>query len=215
MVYKLSPSGQETVLHTFSGGNDGGYPYAGVVFDKSYNLYGTTAYSGANGHGVVYKLYPAGKYPSSMLLRMMVMAPNPYSGVTLDSSGNIYGTTQAAFGANAYGVVYKLSLSHQETVLHTFTGGTDGAFPYSGVVLDGAGDLYGTTSAGGTSNGGVTYKVTPAGEETVLSDFTGTPDGFEPYGGLIHSIDGNLYGMTVSGGLSNEGAIYRLTRRWR
>jgi uncharacterized repeat protein (TIGR03803 family) len=114
--------------------------------------------------------------------------------------------------------VYKLAPSGDEAVLYTFTGGTDGSQPYAGVILDSAGNLYGTTYAGGAAGKGVVYKVTPAGQETVPHSFTGAPDGANPYAGVIADPAGNLYGTTYVGGIttgecfqySGCGIVYQL-----
>ncbi len=107
------------------------------------------------------------------------------------------------------GLSMTLSPSGAETILHVFSGGADGATPYSGVSLDSAGNLYGTTYAGG--NGfGVVYKLTPAGEETILYRFTGSADGAYPNAGVILDSTGNLYGTTTQGGFG-YGVVYELS----
>jgi uncharacterized repeat protein (TIGR03803 family) len=198
VVYKLDPSGHETVLHNFTGGADGGVPYAGVIRDAAGNLYGTTALGGTVGNGVVYKLHPTGH--ETVLYRFTggTDGSQPYAGVILDSAGNLYGTTP--FGGTAgNGVVYKLDPTGHETVLYSFSGGADGGRPYAGVIRDSAGNLYGTTYLGGTANAGVVYKLDPAGNETVLHRFTGGADGNNPYAGVIRDSAGNLYGTTYGG----------------
>jgi uncharacterized repeat protein (TIGR03803 family) len=117
-----------------------------------------------------------------------------------DSAGNLYGTTSAGGTSNS-GVVFKADKTG-ETVLHTFTGSPgDGAFPYGGLIEDSAGNLYGTTSAGGTANSGIVFKLDTTGKETVLYNFTGGADGAFPYGGLIGDSAG-IYGTTSAGGIT-------------
>jgi uncharacterized repeat protein (TIGR03803 family) len=208
VVYSLDPSGHETVLYSFKGWSDGGYPYAGVIRDSAGNLYGTT-YTGANG-GVVYKLDTTGN--ETVLYTFMGGADGgyPYAGVIRDSSGNLYGTTQQG-GAGNLGVIYSLNPAGQETVLYTFTGAADGAAPYAGVIRDAAGNLYGTTLQGGIGNIGAVYKLDPAGHETASPSFPNAPGGTNPYAGVIRDSAGNLYGTTTGGGPANAGVVYKLS----
>ena len=101
--------------------------------------------------------------------------------------------------------------AYNETVLYSFKGGTDGAIPFAGLVQDAQGNLYGTTTQGGTSNMGTVFMVDTTGKETVLYSFTGTGgDGENPYGGLVRDAQGNLYGTTVNGGTSGKGTVFEL-----
>jgi uncharacterized repeat protein (TIGR03803 family) len=134
-----------------------------------------------------------------------------YADVALDNKGNFYGTTINTSANVGYGTVFKVDSSGHETVLHTFTGGSDGAYPEGGVVVDPEGSLYGTTRAGGnlsrhcvTQEGlgcGVVFKVGATGKETVLHTFTGGPDGSEPsFTNMVFDARGNLYGTALYGG---------------
>jgi len=204
VVYKVDMSGQETVLHTFTGGSDGGYPYAGVILDSAGNLYGTASSGGSTRLGVAFKLDASGQ---ERVLRTFPAGTGcaPFAGVIV-SGGSLYGTTYNGGSANA-GTVYKLSAG-QHKVLYSFSGGTDGGYPYTSVVGDAAGNLYGTTFAGGAFNAGTVYKLDPSGKETVLYSF---PDGAgDPYGGVILDAAGNLYGTTVQGGPYDSGTVYKL-----
>jgi uncharacterized repeat protein (TIGR03803 family) len=191
------------VLYSFTGGADGGQPFAGVIRDSAGNLSGTTS-GGGTGYGVVYKLDVAsGQETVLYSFTGGADGASPETGVIRDSAGNLYGTTNG--GGTDYGVVYKLDVaSGQETVLYSFTGGTDGSNPYAGVIRDSDGNLYGTTSGGGSGEGsagyGVVFKVNSAGQETVLYSFTGGADGGDPIAGLILDSAGNLYGTTSEGG---------------
>jgi len=203
VVYKVDAAGQETVLYSFKGGADGGWPYAGVIRDSAGNLYGTTSARGASGYGVVYKLDTAGNETVLYSFTGGTDGGAPIAGVVRDSAGNLYGTAgggivSACFGG--CGVVYKLDTTGRETVLYTFTGGADGANPSAGVTGDSAGNLYGTTSGGGLANAGVVYKLDKAGHETVLYSFTGGADGGIPWTGVLRDSKGNLYGTASSGG---------------
>ncbi|MGC9949501.1 MAG: choice-of-anchor tandem repeat GloVer-containing protein [Bryobacteraceae bacterium] len=210
VVYKVEAAGHETTLYAFTGGNDGGGPYGGVVRDSAGNLYGTTRGRGAAGYGVVYKLDPAGQ--ETVLYTFLggnADGANPTAGVVRDPAGNLYGTTEFG-GDNDGGVVYKVDPAGHETVLHIFTGGADGRGPWGGLILDEAGNLYGTASEGGSKSEGVVFKIDTAGQETVLYNFSGGADGANPYSGVIRDSSGNLYGTTNVGGAANKGAVYKV-----
>lgn len=207
VVYKLDATGHQTVLHSFTGGTDGGYPNAGVIGDTAGNLYGTTEEGGTSGFGVVYKLNASGQFTVLHSFTGGTDGRFPVAGVILDSAGNLYGTTIYG-GATGGGVVFMLTPAGQETVLHSFTA-ADGAFPYSGVIRDSAGNLYGTTQAGGM-DWGVVYKLDTTGQLTVLHSFTGGADGSSPYAGVIRDTAGNLYGTASSGGPEYAGVVYKV-----
>jgi uncharacterized repeat protein (TIGR03803 family) len=160
VVYKLDPSGEETVLYNFTGGSESGMPTAGVIRDAEGNLYGTSNYDGGGSGGVVFKLDSAGNFAILHSFTGGADGSDPDAGVIRDSAGNLYGTTFGG-GINGEGVVYKLDPAGEETLLYAFTGGADGGKPYAGLIFDPAGNLYGTTTAGGTDAVGVVFKLTP------------------------------------------------------
>jgi uncharacterized repeat protein (TIGR03803 family) len=207
VVYRLDPAGKYTVLHAFTGGLDGGSPYAGVIHDRAGNLYGTTAGGGSYLRGVVYKLDSTGKDTALYSFSGRADGEYPGSALVLDSAGNLYGT--ASGGAFGSGVVYKVDPAGKETVLHAFTGGADGANPSSSVVFDSAGNLYGTAEVGGVNGGGVLFKLDPAGKETVLHAFTRGADGNNPTGRLALDSFGNLFGTTAES-TPGFGLVYKL-----
>jgi uncharacterized repeat protein (TIGR03803 family) len=209
-IARVTPArAAEVVLQTFSGGNDGGDPGAGVILDSAGNIYGTTYYGGTNCYcGIVYKLDSSGHETVLYSFKGGSDGANPYARVIRDGAGNIYGTTTNG-GAWSAGVVYMLDPSGNESVLHSFKGGSDGANPYADVVRDAAGNLYGTTYNGGTSGEGVVYKVDTSGNETILHSFAGGADGANPYGGLTRNSAGDLYGTTVGGGLGH-GVVFKV-----
>jgi uncharacterized repeat protein (TIGR03803 family) len=209
-VFVLDTHGTETLLHSFAGGTDGVDPYAGLLMDAKRNLYGTTVLGGTSGYGTVFKLTKAGK--ETVLYTFTGLdGENPYGGLIRDLVGNLYGTTSNG-GASGYGAVFKLSKSGKESVLHDFTGyPTDGEYSYAGLVRDAAGNLYGTTYRGGTSDYGTVFKLGKTGKEKVLYSFTGA-DGSLPYSGLLMDAKGNLYGTTSEGGTSGYGAVFKLTK---
>jgi uncharacterized repeat protein (TIGR03803 family) len=219
VVYKLDTSGDETVLYSFcSQPNcaDGAMPAAGVVADSAGNLYGTTYQGGGSNVGVVYKLETSGNETvlhSFCPHKVCTDGRSPLAGVIRDSAGNLYGTTSYG-GASGTGVVYKVETSGKETVLYSFCSPStcpDGAFPQAGVIRDSAGNLYGTTAAGGLGYGAV-YKLNTSGKETVLYSFCPDQDcGSEPQSSLVLDEAGNLYGTTPLGGsLNSYGIVFEL-----
>ena len=135
---------------------------------------------------------------------------DPLAGLVRDGAGNLYGTTYAG-GDYGSGTVFKLDTTGKEAVLHSFSGGPDGGYPYAGLILDAAGNLYGTADAGGAHNYGVVFEVPAGGAEGVLYSFTGTGgDGADPLAGLVRDAAGNLYGTTASGGASGLGTVFKL-----
>ena len=104
----------------------------------------------------------------------------------------------------------KLDTAGQETVLYSFTGGTDGGVPFAGVILDSAGNLYGTTYIGGSTGFGAVYKVDASGLDTVLYSFTGEADGGGPWAGVVRDSAGNLYGTTPYGGTKDTGVVFKI-----
>src|ERR1700691_419832 len=206
----------EVVLHSFAPDPPkGANPNAGLIRDAAGNLYGTAVQGGAWNQGVVYKVDPAGHQSVLYAFTGGADGGSPNAGVIRDTAGNLYGTTTyggAAPGTTGSGVVYKLNTAGQETVLYSFMGGTDGKWPFAGVILDSEGNLYGTTNSGGTAGSpcnsgcGVVYKLNASGQETVLYSFTGT-DGAGPYAGVIRDSAGTLYGTTFAGG-TGAGVVY-------
>lgn len=199
----------EVVLHNFGSPPKGAYPRAGVIRDKAGNLYGTTVYGGPANRGVVYKVDPSGHETVLHAFTTAGDGAHPYGRVVRDSAGNLYGTTYQG-GAVRHGIVYKIDTTGQETILYSFTGGDDGANPEAGVILDSAGNLYGTTRGGGPGRAGVVFKLDPTGYETVLYSFTGKDDGGGPEAGVVRDPAGNLYGTTRAGGTSGCGVVYKV-----
>jgi len=204
-----------SLVATF-GGDLGDFP-TGLIRDAAGNLYGTTQWGGGASWGAVFKVNPAGKETVLYTFRGETDGGNPEAGLVMDSAGNLYGTTyqggnmsgctQIAMGC---GVVFKLDTAGIETVLHTFSGGADGANPLAGLILDAAGNLYGTTAYGGAYGGGTVFKVDTTGTETVLHNFTGAADGGTPEAGLILDAAGTLYGTTEYGGTFGLGTVFKV-----
>jgi uncharacterized repeat protein (TIGR03803 family) len=200
-----------------------------VIFDSAGNLYGTTQGGGGGncasfGCGTVFELSPAsgGTWTFTILYSFTggTDGQAPAAGLVLDSGGNLYGTTQNGGGsaacADGCGTVFQLlpagGGTWTETVLHRFSGGIDGSQPVAGLLLDSAGNLYGTAASGGASTAGVVFKLTHSSNgwnETVLHNFIGT-DGQYPESALIRDSAGRLYGTTAQGGAHSAGVVYRL-----
>ncbi|MGH9495987.1 MAG: choice-of-anchor tandem repeat GloVer-containing protein, partial [Candidatus Sulfotelmatobacter sp.] len=159
-VFKISASGVETVLHSFSGMPDGAQPEGALIFDGKGNLVGTTTTGGASNNGAVFRLTPAGQEIVLYSFQGGTDGSVPGAGVNIDGHGNLYGTTFLG-GSSAVGTVFVLTSSGRERVLHSFKGGTDGASPASALVRDSKGILYGTTNAGGASDLGTVFRVVP------------------------------------------------------
>jgi uncharacterized repeat protein (TIGR03803 family) len=136
---------------------------------------------------------------------------NPFAGLVIDGGGNLYGVTWGG-GSFGTGTVFELRENGEEKVLYNFTGGSDGANPYSGLILDADGNLYGTTSGGGADGFGTVFKLSKGGKEEVLHGFESGADGANPEGSLTMDADGNLYGTTFAGGASGTGAVFRVTK---
>lgn len=215
VVYKLNTKGQETTLHSFKGGTDGASPSAApLAIDAAGNIYGTTEHGGAYGVGTVYKISASGQETVLYAFTGGADGATPEGGAVLDSAGNLYGTTAGGGSGSVTGlqegVVFEVTPSGKESVLYSFTGLSDGGSPSAGVIFDPEGNLYGTTFYGGTYNGGVVFKLTPAGQETALYSFMGTSDGADPEEGLVRDSAGNLYGTNANYGAYQGGVLFKL-----
>ena len=204
-----------SVLHSFTGGLDGETPYAGVTVGRSGILYGTATHGGGAGVGTVYKLT---KVNSSWIFSPLYEfaggnASLPLGAITVGSNGVLYGTT-FGLGLNAFGTVFQLMPQAtfcrsivcywNENVLHTFTGTPDGAGPQvENLVLDGSGNIFGTTQGGGMYNSGATFELTRSGggyTASILHSFGNLTDGRAPTSGIVRDSAGNIYGTALLGG---------------
>lgn len=220
-VYQLTPNGgnwTEKVLYSFAGSPDGASPLSGPVFDQAGNLYGTTSAGGANGWGTLYQLKPAGSAWTENILDSLQNGSDgavPTGGVIFDPAGNLYGATQTS-GTGGGGTAFELSpLSGGGWSLSTLYGFPGPAFggPFRSVVMDNAGNLYGTTSGDGTHDWGSVFKLTRTNggwTYSSLHDFTGASDGGAPYGGLAFDAYGNLYGTASVGGAYGNGVVFEI-----
>ncbi|MGH7046605.1 MAG: choice-of-anchor tandem repeat GloVer-containing protein [Stellaceae bacterium] len=229
----------ETVLYSFCmrgglGCTDGYEPLAGLVMDKAGDLYGTTTGGGAHGGGEVFALIPNAartKWTETVLYSFGSHSSDgndPYGQLAMDAAGDLYGATVSGGSGKTGGTVFELKPNSAktkwtETVLHSFGASTaDGTSPYGGVIIDAAGDLYGTTldvDLGATYGGGTVFELIPNAAKTkwtekVLHTFlvgTNFADGSGSYAGLIIDRTGRLYGTTASGGAHEGGTVFELT----
>jgi uncharacterized repeat protein (TIGR03803 family) len=226
-IFKMGPAGKVTTLHTFSG-SDGSDPYGQLVQATDGNFYGTT-YSGGTGNcnpaiggcGTVFKITAAGALTTLYSFNWPYDGTSPVASLVQGTDGDFYGTT--VYGNAEYcstewdysgcGTVFKITAAGVLTTLYVFSG-TDGAYPRAALVQGTDGNLYGTTSYGGTSSNcldethnvqgcGTVFKITPAGTLTTLHSFNLT-DGASPQAALVQGTDGNFYGITNFGGTSSN-----------
>jgi uncharacterized repeat protein (TIGR03803 family) len=210
-VFKITPTGTETVLHGFSSGADGASPNGALVQDSSGNFYGTTFKGGGSNLGTVFKITANGTETVLHSFGAANDGQKPNAGLTLGRDGNFYGTTSYG-GVNGVGTVFKITPSGTESVLYSFGAtGTDAARPGTALALGNDGNFYGTTVGGGALGWGTVFKITPTGVETVLHSFTLGLDGALPYAALALGADGNFYGTTTFGGANNLGAVFKMT----
>jgi uncharacterized repeat protein (TIGR03803 family) len=212
--HSIRKDGQiESVLHSFASTPDGANPQAGLT-NIGGTLYGTTEGGGASHDGTVFASSTAGA--ESVLYSFVGGSDGfqPHAGLT-DVGGALYGTTEFGGTGPCYnglpgcGIVFKVTTSGAESVVYSFAGGNDGAYPVAGLTKVG-GTLYGTTVEGGANNLGTVFKITTSGREIVLYSFAGGNDGSTPYAGLTN-VGGTLYGTTSQGGASNFGTVFKIT----
>ena len=226
IAFELSPANgggwTETLMHNFGSGLDGEQPSAGLIADASGNFYGTTMLGGPHNDGTVFEISPksGGGWTEKALHDFNLNGTDgalPMAGLVFDSTGNLYGTTPQG-GVAGDGTVFQLSPKQgggwTEKVIHSFLT-IGGSVPYAGLIIDATGNLYGTTSQGGTSGDGVVFELSPTGSggwlETVLYAFRSNPDGSSPHAGLVFDASGNLYGTTQNGGSNGDGTVFELT----
>ncbi len=225
VVYRMSPTGSRTILHTFpspnSGSGDGGFPSGSLARGRDGNFYGTTGDGGEYGDGVVFTMTLSGTETVLHSFSGDFAGSNdggrPGS-LARGTDGNFYGMTFAG-GEYGYGTVFMITPTGSEILLHSFSGNaagsTDGGLPLGGLVQGTDGNFYGMTQLGGEYGYGVVFQITPTGTETVLHSFSGmkagSTDGGYPWGNLVQGINGDLYGMTYEGGKYGFGTIFQIT----
>jgi uncharacterized repeat protein (TIGR03803 family) len=214
-VFKLGTDGRETVLYTFVGGSNGANPQASLVRDSAGNFYGTTFYGGnptcydgyQYGCGVVFRVDASGK--ETVLHRFNGSdGSNPCAGLLRDTMGTLDGTTFLG-GSSRFGTLFKLTKTGTLILLHSFSGGADGANPYAGVIQDSAGNLYGVADEGGIGAGTV-FRLDAAGKLAILHTFADNEGGSNPVAQLVRDRAGNLYGTTLLGGAGGDGTVFKI-----
>jgi len=224
-VFEFSPGPDgawtETLIYQFTGARDGGYPSGPMAIDAQGNLYGITQSGGVYGYGTAYKLALSnGTWTETTLFDFTIDASggsvSQISGLAVDAAGDLFAAAPYA-GGNQVGILYELKPTagySNYSVVHTFTGASDGGYPFGGLTTDKAGNVYGTTIYGGTYEYGTVYKFVPGKggrwNETVLHSFTNGSDGSYPEGVILDS-SGNLYGTSAEGGANNNGIVFEIT----
>jgi uncharacterized repeat protein (TIGR03803 family) len=216
-VFKITPRGKMSVLYDFTGQVYDAYPHAPPVQGADGDFYGTAAGDFNGDGGIVYKITASG---TKITLFQFDHKDGgaPVAPLVQGKDGNFYGTTEVG-GNNrncaetGCGVVFKLTPSGALTVLHDFKA-SDGAYPTAPVVEGSDGNFYGTVYEGGKNyDHGVVFKITPAGKFTSLHIFEGGADGEAPQTALVQATDHNFYGVTLGGGQSNMGTVYKITTK--
>jgi uncharacterized repeat protein (TIGR03803 family) len=212
------PARTFTTLHSFNG-TDGANSYTGLIQGADGNFYGTTIDGGAHAGGNIFKVTPNGKVtPLYSFCSQSHCTDGQYPVTVLvpGADGDFYGTTQSG-GSSGNGTIFKISAKGKLTTLHSFNG-TDGAAPYGSLTLATNGNFYGTANLGGRQGLGTVFKITPGGKLTKLYSFcskSNCTDGQYPVGGLIQTIDGNIYGTTHAGGNNachdGCGTVFKIT----
>ena len=211
-LFRITPAGAVTILHSFSGLlGDGSVPMGGVVQAADGNLYGTTALGGAHSMGTVFRTALGIVVTLHSFSGSPDEGANPTAKLVRGSDGNFYGTTIRG-GAQNLGAIFKISALGNFTMLHAFSGFPgEGANPVAGLVQGTDGNFYGTTALGGEHSLGTVFKITSAGSLTTLHSFSGSSgEGADPFAGLAQGSDGNFYGTTALGGAHFLGTIFRI-----
>jgi uncharacterized repeat protein (TIGR03803 family) len=209
-VFKLTPAGVITVLHSFANGpSDGANPQGTIIQATDGNLYGTTYAGGPSGVGTAFKITLAGTYTMLHGFSASADGSTLWASLLEAPDGNFYGTALYG-GTSGYGTVFRMTPAGTVTQVHSFSK-TDGANPHGTLVKAADGSFYGTAYLGGAFNAGTIFQVTSGGTFTLRHSFTGGPEASRPFAGLIQAADGNLYGTTVSGGTSDMGTAFKMT----
>jgi len=210
-VFAMGQDGANfTLLHSFSGKNDGANPWTSLIQGTDGRLYGTALNGGADGKGTVFTVNPDGTgFMTLYSFPNAADGANPQASLIQGTDGRLYGTANSG-GTNGDGTVFAINPDGTGfATLYSFTGATDGANPQAGLIQGTDGRLYGTANSGGTNGDGTVFAVNPDGTGfATLYNFTGATDGANPQASLIQGIDGRLYGTAAFGGANGGGAAF-------
>jgi uncharacterized repeat protein (TIGR03803 family) len=210
-IYKITPSGTESIFYSFTGGSDGGSPFGGLTLGRDGNFYGTTTIGGTNSKGTIYKITPTGTI--TVLYNFGDVTNDTHTVRTPmveGSDGNFYGVGNSG-GIGSNGGVFKVTPTGSYTLLHIFASSGDLTSPLASLVQGSDGNFYGETQDGGANGDGGVFKITPTGTETVLWSFGGTGDGINGNSNLVIGADGNFYGTCSGGGANGNGTFFKIT----
>jgi uncharacterized repeat protein (TIGR03803 family) len=209
-VFKITTSGQFTLLHTFNGGTEGAPANAAPIQGPDGNFYGTTSNGGGPVFGTVYKMTPSGKVTVIFSFPGNSKLGYPLA-LTLATDGNFYGTALGGSGTSRYGGVFKITPQGKLTVLYRFMGTPDGQDALGAIIQAGDGNFYGTTNGGGSGGVGTVYKMTPAGGLIILHSFNNDGMGMQLRAGLVQATDGKFYGATTTNPGTSAGVLFQIT----
>jgi uncharacterized repeat protein (TIGR03803 family) len=216
-VFKMTPNGVVTLLHSFGYTADGADPYSGLIQATDGNFYGTTWVGGEGtygGGGTVFKITPEGMLTTVYNFceeGFCADGASPAATLVQGTDGDFYGTTESGGpDLHDHGTVFKIDSGGTLTTLHGFAGSpSDGSQPFAGLIQAADGNFYGTTQRGGTNNDGTVFKIDSSGSLSILHSFAGT-DGMKPDAALVQGTDGNFYGTTQAGGANGGGTVFSL-----
>ncbi len=211
VLFRLAKDGTEVTFHAFQGGqnSEAAVPSGGVIMDAAGNFYGATLLGGL-GFGTIYRVDPAGNLKVLYNFQGKADGASPQGPLVRDAAGNIFGAA-AEKGAHNAGTIFKLAPDGTLTELHSFTGARDGKTPQGGLLLDSAGNLFGSAFGGGDTGNGTIFQVSKNGGFRRLHSFSGAVDGTNPNGALIRDSDGNIFGAAQLGGTFSLGTVFKLT----
>jgi uncharacterized repeat protein (TIGR03803 family) len=208
-IFRMGLNGGLTTLYNFTVGTNGANPYGRLVQGTNGNFYGTTFQGGKNGDGTLFRMTTSSVVTFLYSFTGGVDGADPVAGLVQGADGNFYGTAYQG-GGYSFGSIFKMTPAGAVTALYEFTGYTDGAYPYAGLIQGKDGNFYGTTTEGGANGYGTVFRLATNGTLTTLASFN-FANGAYPQAGVIQAADGNFYGTTFEGGPAGDGTVFKLT----